>query len=64
MDKHPFHGPRPITSGRNRRSVPWNELPFPSKLILGAVTVLGLVLLVCVVATLARLILSAGGWFG
>lgn len=57
-------GPRPIATGHNRRSVPWSKLPLPSKVILGTVTLLGLALAVCVVATACRLILSAGGWFG
>lgn len=55
---------RSLPDARRRRAVPWNELPAPSKVILGAVTFLGLALLACVVATLCRLILSAGGWLG
>lgn len=55
---------RSLPDARGRRAVPWNELPALSKVIFGVGTFLALVLLACVVATLCRLILSAGGWFG
>ena len=55
---------RSVPAGRKRRSMPWNELPWASKavFVVGASCVTAVLL--CLVATLCRLILSAGGWLG